>query len=163
MQTAGEKTLSGENAFKLYDTYGFPLDLTQEILEEKGFSIDEDGFKKAMEIQKKKAHDAHKATNYMGADATVYDEIDPSITTEFTGYDSLTASSKITVLTTETELVEALSDGEVGHDHRGEDAVLCDDGVVSREIRARSAPPPVSFRWKRPSSCVVVRSAISAR
>ena len=71
-------------------------------------------FKKAMEIQKKKAHDAHKATNYMGADATVYDEIDPSITTEFTGYDSLTASSKITVLTTETELVEALSDGEVG-------------------------------------------------
>ena len=114
MQTAGEKTLSGENAFKLYDTYGFPLDLTQEILEEKGFSIDEDGFKKAMEIQKKKAHDAHKATNYMGADATVYDEIDPSITTEFTGYDSLTASSKITVLTTETELVEALSDGEVG-------------------------------------------------
>ena len=127
MQTAGEKTLSGENAFKLYDTYGFPLDLTQEILEEKGFSIDEDGFKKAMEIQKKKAHDAHKATNYMGADATVYDEIDPSITTEFTGYDSLTASSKITVLTTETELVEALSDGEVG-DHRGEDAVLCDDG-----------------------------------
>lgn len=59
-----------------------------------------------MEIQKKKAHDAHKATNYMGADATVYDEIDPSITTEFTGYDSLTASSKITVLTTETELVD---------------------------------------------------------
>ena len=114
MQTAGEKTLSGENAFKLYDTYGFPLDLTQEILEEKGFSIDEDGFKKAMEIQKKKAHDAHKTTNYMGADATVYDEIDLSITTEFTGYDSLTASSKITVLTTETELVEALSDGEVG-------------------------------------------------
>ena len=114
MQAAGEKTLSGENAFKLYDTYGFPLDLTQEILEEKGFSIDEDGFKKAMEIQKKKAHDAHKTTNYMGADATVYDEIDLSITTEFTGYDSLTASSKITVLTTETELVEALSDGEVG-------------------------------------------------
>lgn len=163
MQTAGEKTLSGENAFKLYDTYGFPLDLTQEILEEKGFSIDEDGFKKAMEIQKKKAHDAHKATNYMGADATVYDEIDPSITTEFTGYDSLTASSKITVLTTETELVEALSDGEVGTDHRGEGRRSMRRWVVSREIRARSAPPPVSFRWKRPSSCVVVRSAISAR
>ena len=53
MQTAGEKTLSGENAFKLYDTYGFPLDLTQEILEEKGFSIDEDGFRKPWRSRRK--------------------------------------------------------------------------------------------------------------
>ena len=48
MKAAGEKTLSGENAFKLYDTYGFPLDLTKEILEEKGYGIDEEGFQKAM-------------------------------------------------------------------------------------------------------------------
>ena len=46
MKAAGEKTLSGENAFKLYDTYGFPLDLTKEILEEKGYGIDEEGFQK---------------------------------------------------------------------------------------------------------------------
>ncbi len=98
----------------------------------------------------------------MGADATVYDEIDPSITTEFTGYDSLTASSKITVLTTETELVEALSDGEVGTIIVEKTPFYATMGG-QQEIRARSAPPPVSFRWKRPSSCVVVRSAISAR
>ena len=55
MNAAGEKTLSGENAFKLYDTYGFPLDLTKEILEEKGYEIDEEGFKAAMDEQREKA------------------------------------------------------------------------------------------------------------
>lgn len=114
MQEKGEHVLSGENAFKLYDTYGFPIDLTQEILEEKGFTLDEEGFAQAMDIQKKRAREKRKTTNYMGADATVYDEIDPAITTEFVGYDTLNATSKISVLTTETELVEALSDGEVG-------------------------------------------------
>lgn len=114
MESKGEKVLSGEEAFKLYDTYGFPMDLTQEILEEKGFTIDEEGFKKAMEVQRTTARAARKVTNYMGADVTVYESIDPSVTTEFVGYDKLTADSEVTVLTTETELVEALSDGEVG-------------------------------------------------
>ena len=114
MQTKGEKVLSGDNAFKLYDTYGFPMDLTAEILEEKGFSIDEEGFKKAMEVQRTTARNARKVTNYMGADATVYDEIDPAITSEFDGYDKLELTSKVSVLTTETEIVEALSDGEIG-------------------------------------------------
>ena len=66
-----EKVLSGENAFKLYDTYGFPVDLTQEILEEKGFSIDEEGFSAAMEEQRTKARKARKVTNYMGVDVPV--------------------------------------------------------------------------------------------
>ena len=114
MKVAGEKTLSGENAFKLYDTYGFPLDLTKEILEEKGFAIDEDGFKACMEEQRTKARSAREVTNYMGADATVYDEIDASVTSEFTGYDRLADESKVTVLTTDTEIVEALTDGQVG-------------------------------------------------
>ncbi len=114
MEKKNEKILSGENTFKLYDTYGFPVDLTQEILEEKGFSYDEGGFASCMEEQRKKARNARKTTNYMGADATVYERIDPKITSEFVGYDSLTASSAITVLTTEEELVEALSDGERG-------------------------------------------------
>ncbi len=114
MQAAGEKVLSGENVFKLYDTYGFPVDLTHEILEEKGFSIDEDGFNAAMEEQRTKARNARKETNYMGADATVYESIDPAITSSFVGYDTLTADSKVSVLTTESELVEALSDGEIG-------------------------------------------------
>jgi len=114
MAKAGTNVLSGEHAFKLYDTYGFPVDLTQEILEEKGFSIDGEGFRACMEEQRNKARSARKETNYMGADATVYDEIDASITTEFVGYGSLTHRSEITVLTTEAELTEALSDGQRG-------------------------------------------------
>lgn len=114
MSKNGSKVLSGENTFKLYDTYGFPVDLTAEILEEKGFSYDEAGFKACMDEQREKARKARKTTNYMGADVTVYESIDPSITTEFVGYDKLTAKSEITVLTTESEIVEALSDGEIG-------------------------------------------------
>ena len=114
MAAAGEKNLSGTNAFMLYDTYGFPLDLTKEILEEKGYEIDEDGFKACMEEQRVKARNARAVTNYMGADATVYDQIPAAITSEFVGYDTLTCESKITVLTTETELTEALTEGVHG-------------------------------------------------
>ena len=114
MKAEGSTVLTGENAFKLYDTYGFPLDLTEEILAESGMSLDEEGFKAAMQEQREKARKARKVTNYMGADATVYDEIDTAITSEFVGYEDLTHESKVTVLTTETEIVEALSDGEVG-------------------------------------------------
>ena len=114
MKAAGEKTLSGSDAFRLYDTYGFPLDLTMEILEEKGYQVDEDGFRACMEEQRKRAQESHEVTNYMGADATVYDEIDASVTTEFIGYDRLEAASKVTVLTTDTELAGALSEGEMG-------------------------------------------------
>ena len=110
----GSKMLAGADAFKLYDTYGFPLDLTKEILEEKGYEVDEEGFQAAMEEQRTAARMARKTTNYMGADATVYDEIDPAITSEFIGYDKLEATSKITVLTTETELTEAIVDGQQG-------------------------------------------------
>ena len=112
LKASGETTLSGENAFKLYDTYGFPLDLTKEILEEAGYAIDEAGFKAAMEEQRVKARSARKVTNYMGADATVYDEIDASVTSVFVGYDNLVYDSKVSVLTTETEVVEAITEGE---------------------------------------------------
>lgn len=114
MEQNGQKELAGEDAFKLYDTYGFPLDLTKEILEEKGFSVDEKSFADSMQEQKVKARAARKVTNYMGADVTVYESIDPSVTTEFVGYDKLEHNSSITVLTTETELVEALTDDEMG-------------------------------------------------
>ena len=114
MQSEGKKVLSGEDAFKLYDTYGFPIDLTEEILEEKGFSYDEAGFEACMEKQRQTARGARKETNYMGADANVYNDIDSSITTEFIGYDCLDSREKVAFLTTQDEVVEALSDGDKG-------------------------------------------------
>ena len=114
MAAANVKKLSGENAFKLYDTYGFPLDLTKEILEEKGCEVDEDGFHTCMEEQRVKAREARETTNYMGADATVYDQIDVNITTEFTGYNRLEGISKVTVLTTDKEIVDSLLEGQKG-------------------------------------------------
>lgn len=114
MQADGQKILSGADAFKLYDTYGFPIDLTEEILEEKGFTYDEAGFKACMDEQRQKARSARKETNYMGADADVYNEIVSDETTEFVGYEKLTEEAEVSFLTTDTELVEALSDGEKG-------------------------------------------------
>lgn len=114
MKEAGKSVLGGSDAFRLYDTYGFPIDLTKEILEEKGYTIDEDGFKEEMEVQRKRARESRAVSNYMGADATVYDEIDRNITTEFDGYDKLEVASKVTVLTTEAEIVDSLMEGQKG-------------------------------------------------
>ena len=114
MEAKGEKTLNGEDAFRLYDTYGFPLDLTKEILEEKKLDVDEEGFHSCMEVQRKKARDAREVTNYMGADVTVYESIDPSVTSTFVGYDNLIYDSDVTVLTTEEEITDALSEGQKG-------------------------------------------------
>ena len=110
MSKSGTKLMSGEDAFKLYDTYGFPLDLTKEILEEKGLSVDEEGFAKAMAEQKRKAKEARKTTNYMGADVTVYQSVPTDIVTKFLGYTELEAKSKVLVLTTQNDLAESLTE-----------------------------------------------------
>lgn len=110
----GKTCLDGEDAFRLYDTYGFPIDLTNEILEEKGFTVDMDGFNNAMNKQKETARGARKETNYMGADATVYDKIYTRITSEFVGYDTLETESEITVLTTSEDVTDTLAEGMEG-------------------------------------------------
>ena len=114
MAEKGVKELPGRDAFRLYDTYGFPLDLTIEILDEQGFTVDQDGFEKEMEHQRETARKARKTTNYMGADATVYEQLDPAMTSEFLGYDALTCDGVITAMTTDTEVVSELSKGMQG-------------------------------------------------
>ena len=124
----GGRQLSGEDAFKLYDTYGFPIDNTKEILEEKGFTVDEDGFEQAMKQQREQARSdrerSGKAATYMGAAATVYEEMDPSLTSRFVGYDTTEAVSSITALAClpslsgdtegEDSVAEALCEGQYG-------------------------------------------------
>ena len=114
MKKNGETVLSGENAFKLYDTYGFPIDLTSEILDEKGLTYDKEGFEKAQKEQRAKSEGTFGTHSYTGKDATVYDELDAELATEFVGYENLVCDAKVTALTSEEEIVDALSDGEKG-------------------------------------------------
>ena len=114
LEKSSSKVLSGDNTFKLYDTYGFPMDLTIEILEEKGFTVDEAGFHVAMENQRQTAREARETTNYMGTDVTIYQSIDASVESTFVGYDRLQHESTVTVLTTQDALVDELKAGEEG-------------------------------------------------
>lgn len=110
----GGTVLSGADAFKLYDTYGFPLDLTGDVLEEAGMTVDTQGFEQNMQIQRETARKARKTTNYMGADATVYEELPQDLTTVFTGYDMDADASEITAMTTKEALAGTLAEGDVG-------------------------------------------------
>ncbi len=114
MKAEGKTELSGEDAFKLYDTYGFPLDLTRDVLEDDKMTVDEEGFEKEMQNQRETARAARKTTNYMGADATVYQELPSDLTSEFTGYDTLKDESEIIAMTTETEVAQTLAEGDIG-------------------------------------------------
>ena len=126
LKASGSKELSGDNAFRLYDTYGFPLDNTKEILEENGYTVDDKGFEAAMKKQRDAAREdrkkSGKAATYMGAAATVYEQMDPAVNSRFVGYDKLTAPGKIVAMASltpadsdeEDAVVEALSDGDTG-------------------------------------------------
>ena len=119
LKAEGKNVLAGEDAFRLYDTYGFPLDLTKEILEEKGFEIDEEGFHRCMEVQRETARGARKTTNYSGHEITVFDQLDASVGSSFVGYDKVSCDSRILFLTegeddSAAQSVQALTDGAEG-------------------------------------------------
>lgn len=112
MSKEGKTVLDGEACFKLSDTYGFPIDLTREILEEKGLKADEEGYEKAMNEQRVKAREARGGSKYMGADETVFHKIDRDFHTEFVGYDCLECDSEIAFIATDDELVENAGCGD---------------------------------------------------
>lgn len=110
LKGSNQKTLSGQQCFKLYDTYGFPIDLTKEILAEEDLDLDEDAFYKEMENQRIKARLAREETTYMGADDTVFNKLDVAMTSKFIGYDYLKAdNSKILAITKGDEIVNTIS------------------------------------------------------
>lgn len=112
MKAAGEKVLSGKKCFILADTYGFPLDLTCEILEEQGYGVDKETYLEEMEKQKETARTARGGSKYMGADETVFNDIDISLTTKFVGYDSLENKATIEVITNDDRIIEDAKEGE---------------------------------------------------
>lgn len=105
----GEKTLSGEDAFRLHDTYGFPIDLTKEILEEKGLGVDEDGFHECMRVQKETARKNKKLGG--GWDNAKNSELD-AFKTDFVGYDTLESETKLLAIVRNGELSELCEAGD---------------------------------------------------
>lgn len=113
MKAAGEKVMSGEKSFRLYDTYGFPVDLTKEILAEEGMEIDEDAFAAEMKAQKERARSARAKSNYMGAAETVYNELPVEMETAFAGYDVAdVANAKIVALVANEAIGETAQAGD---------------------------------------------------
>lgn len=138
LRKEGKTVLPGEEAFRLYDTYGFPLDLTKEILAEKNMSVEEEGFQEAMRVQKETARGARKGTNYMGADVTVYQELDAALSCRFDGYAHSELDSVITAATA-GEIVSELNEGERGTIlteatpfYATMGGQLCDTGLITK-------------------------------
>lgn len=111
---SNQKVLSGDKVFKLYDTYGFPLELTQEILEEKEIAIDIDGFNEEMKVQRERARAAREENTYMGTDIKIIDTIPSEIETRFKGYDTLELKSNIKTLIKDDAFVDSIEEGTKG-------------------------------------------------
>ena len=114
MKKEGQRVLSGDKAFRLYDTYGFPLDLTREIAAEEGLQVDEEGFARAMEAQRGRARAARQEADGMLVGEGVYRELAGLEPTTFTGYDTLGGTGRIEAIIRDGELVsEAPAGAEV--------------------------------------------------
>ncbi len=111
-KAAGETVFSGADAFKLYDTYGFPVDLTREMAEDEGLTVDEDAFHTLMEEQRIRARKAREALGDLGWAGIEFGKDMPA--TEFTGYSQTTGEGKILALVSEDELQNVIGAGVEG-------------------------------------------------
>ena len=119
----GKTVISGEDTFKLYDTYGFPVDLTREIVEEKGLSIDEDTFRSLMDEQRKRARAARgNIGGWSDGETSLLGDV---AKTEFCGYDSSECEARILAIIADDALVD--------HANEGECTVICDRTVFYGE------------------------------
>ncbi|WP_271394227.1 alanine--tRNA ligase [Neomicrococcus lactis] len=110
-KSAGTK-LSGEEAFTLHDTYGFPIDLTLEIASEAGLSVDEEGFRSLMKEQRERAQKDAKSKKAGHADLTVFNSLHATGDTVFTGYTELATESKVRGIVRNGELVDFATQGD---------------------------------------------------
>ena len=106
--------IDGKSAFYLYDTFGFPLELTVELAQEEDLKVDEEGFARAMEEQKQKARDNQSFSARLSTDTALYDELDESLVSEFTGYDTLQAESSVAAIASDGKWQDVLSEGQEG-------------------------------------------------
>ena len=115
LKKENKTVLDGKKAFKLYDTFGFPYELTEEICEEKGLTIDRETFEKEMEDQRTRARNARGESSYMGSEELAINKLDASINTEFTGYTSVEGEGKVLALAVDEDFKTSLSEGEKGY------------------------------------------------
>lgn len=108
------KGISGKDAFYLYDTYGFPKELTVELASEEGLNVDEEGFAVAMEEQKQKARENQNFSAKLDTAIGLFDSLDDSITTVFTGYTETSTDGTVLVLADSKALTDSLKEGEEG-------------------------------------------------
>ncbi len=145
----GGKVISGEDAFKLYDTYGFPIDLTKEIISDAGFEVDEEEFKKLMNEQKVRARENRKAAGGWSKDDA--DLFEKCAETVFTGYTSAENEAEVIAVAAEGMLVDELCDGEgivvldktpfygEGGGQVGDTGKLCGDGFEAEVVDTKKA------------------------
>ncbi|OWR29355.1 alanine--tRNA ligase [Saccharibacillus sp. O23] len=109
-KAAGETVIGGEDAFKMYDTYGFPLDLTEDFALEHGMTVDRDGFETAMQEQRTRAREAHKKGGGMNIQGGALSELEAD--SEFVGYAETSVEAKIVVLIKDGEIVDSVGEGD---------------------------------------------------
>jgi alanyl-tRNA synthetase len=114
LKTTNASILEGEKVFKLYDTFGFPVELTEEILVEKGIELDLEGFNREMKLQRERARQARGASNYMGSEDSIINKIPNDLVTSFVGYNSVKSTAAVKTLIKDEEFVSSLSEGEKG-------------------------------------------------
>lgn len=114
-KSAGLSDIDGKSAFYLYDTFGFPIELTVEMAQEEGLKVDEEGFARAMDEQKQKARDNQSFQAKLSTEnAGIYESLEPAVISEFVGYEALSAESTIAAMNTGMEWKDSLSEGEEG-------------------------------------------------
>lgn len=111
LKAKNEKVLSGVDGFKLYDTFGFPMELTKEILEDEGLSLDEEAFHEEMKVQRERARSARKVSNYMGTDVKTLDIIPAEVETVFDGYENDTLNAEVKVLIEGEDFTDTITEG----------------------------------------------------
>lgn len=109
-QAAGLSIIPGSDAFRLYDTYGFPVELTEEYAEEVGMTVDHEGFKASLEAQRTRARSARKDVDSMQVQSEVLGNIKEE--SQFIGYDTMAVSSKVLVIVKDGELVKLAQEGD---------------------------------------------------
>ncbi len=112
-KSLNKKEIEGNLAFYLYDTFGFPLELTIEMAEEEGLTVDEDGFKASMELQKKKARE-NSAFSQKNAEKDIFESLPESVKSEFVGYNELTITDEIIALSDSETITDCIGAGTNG-------------------------------------------------